>query len=73
MLLYILRSDLERRMYCDMMVPWRVLKGGHLATTQCAKDAESNRRRMVEEELRESSERAFQAYGEPLETVTLFQ
>ena len=28
---------------------------------------------MVEEELWKSLERAFQAYGEPLETVTLFK
>ena len=27
----------------------------------------------MEEELRESSERAFQAYGEPLKTATLFK
>ena len=29
--------------------------------------------RLVEEELRESSERAFQAYGEPLETLMSFK
>ena len=28
---------------------------------------------MAEEELRDSLERAFQAYGEPLETVTSFK
>ena len=42
----------------------------HLATDQCAKVAERKRRRLAEEELQEISERAFQAYKEPLETVT---
>ena len=54
-----------------MLLPWITLNGRHLTTTQCAKGEESKRRRLAEEELRESLERAFQAYGEPLYTVTL--
>ena len=34
---------------------------------------EQKRRRLAEEEIRESSERAFQAYGAPLENVTSFK
>ena len=57
---------------CDMLVPWRALKGSHLATTQCARGSERKRRRLAEEELRERSESSFQAYGEPLEILTAF-
>ena len=56
-----------------MLVPWRALNRRHLATAQCAKGAERKRRRFAEEELWEILERAFQAYGESLETVTLFK
>ena len=35
--------------------------------------AERERRRLAEEELRESTERAFRSYGEPLEHVTAFR
>ena len=54
---------------CDMLVPWRALKGGHHATVQCTKGPELKRCRMVEAELREITERAFGAYGKPLENV----
>ena len=36
---------------------------------QCARGAEQKRRRLAEAELRETLERAFEAYGEPLENV----
>ena len=42
----------------------------HLTTTQCAKGEERKRWRLMEEEMRESTERTFQAYEKPLETVT---
>ena len=58
---------------CDILVPWRSLNGRHLATAQCAKGAEQKRRRLAEEELQESSEWAFQAYGEPLNNVMAFK
>ena len=59
--------------WCDMLVTWCTLNGRHIATAQCAKGAEKKNRRLAEEELQESSERAFQTYGEPLETVTFFK
>ena len=57
---------------CNILVPWRVINRRHLTTAQCAKGAESKRRRLSEEELRDSTERAFQDSEKPLETVTLF-
>ena len=58
---------------CDMIVPWRALNRKHLAKAQCAKGVEGKRIQMAEENLRESLERDFQAYMEPLETVILFK
>ena len=58
---------------CDMMVPRQALNGRHPATAHCARGAEQKRRRLAEEELRESSERAFETYGEPLEITTAFR
>ena len=55
---------------CNMLVPLRAMNGRHLAIAQFAKGEERKRRRLADEELRESSERYFQAYRELLETVT---
>ena len=58
---------------CYMMVSWRALTGRHHATAMCKKGAERKRRRMTEAELRDSTERDFEAYGKPLETVWTFK
>ena len=58
---------------CDMLVPWRTLNRRHPATAQCTRGADCKRRKLVEEELRESTERAFEAYGDPLENMTEFK
>ena len=58
---------------CDMLIPRRELNCRHPATAQCARRAERKRRWLAEAELRESSERAFEAYREPLENVTVFR
>ena len=58
---------------CNMLVPWHTLNGRHPATLQCNMGAERKRRRLAEEELRETTERAFQDYREPLENVTAFR
>ena len=58
---------------CDMLVYWSDLNRKHLATAQFARGEERKRRRLEEEELWESSERAFQAYGELLDNVTVFK
>ena len=58
---------------CDMLVPWHTLNGRHHATAQCARGEERNMRLLAEEELRESTERAFEAYSALLENVTAFK
>ena len=42
-------------------------------TAQCLKGAESKRRRLAEAETQENSERVFEAYGAPIESVTEFK
>ena len=56
-----------------MLIPRRALNGRHPATDQCARGAKRKRRRLAEAELRESLERAFEAYGDPLENMTAFR
>ena len=56
-----------------MLVPWQALNSRHHATAMCKKGAERKRRRIAEAELRDSTERAFEAYGKPLETVATFK
>ena len=56
-----------------MLVPWRTLNRQQISTAQCAKGADRNCRRLAEEEMRESAERAYQAYRRPLERVTSFK
>ena len=57
---------------CDMQVPRKALNGLHLGTAQCAKGAERKRRRLAKTETRENLERAFHAYGKPMEDVSEF-
>ena len=56
-----------------MLVPRRALNRRHPTTEQCAGGKEQKRRRLAEAELRESTERAFEAYREPLENVPAFK
>ena len=58
---------------CDMLVPRQALNGRHPVTAQCARGEEWKRRRFEEAEARESSERAFEAYGKPLKNVLTFR
>ena len=53
--------------------PRRALNGRHPATAQCARGAERKRRWPAEADLRESLERAFEEYREPLENVRAFR
>ena len=57
---------------CNMIVPWRALNGRHPGTAQFNKGAERKRRRLAEVETRESKERAFEAYREPIKNVSAF-
>ena len=56
-----------------MMLLWCALNRRHLATAQCAKGLERKSWRLAEEYLRESMERAFQAYVKPPDTITSFK
>ena len=58
---------------CDMLFPWRALNSKHPATDQCARGAEQKRLRLGETDQRESLERVFEAYGDPLKNVTTFK
>ena len=63
---------LPRCKNCDMLVPWRALNGRHKDTAMCRNGSERKRRRLAEAEIRESTEMAFEAYGEQLESVPRF-
>ena len=52
---------------CKMLVTWLALNGRGLDTAQCVYGVEWKHRRLKEEE------RAFQAYGKPMETITSFK
>ena len=56
-----------------MLVPWRSLNGRHKSTAVCRSESERKRRRLVETEIRESTEMAFEVYGEQLKTVPSFK
>ena len=56
-----------------MLIPRRALNGRHPTTAQCASRAERKRRRLEEADTRESSERAFEAYGEPIKNILSFR
>ena len=56
-----------------MQVPQRELTWRLPGTTQCDKGAERKRRRLVEMEARDNSERDFEAYGAPIESVPEFK
>ena len=48
---------------CDILLPWSTLNWRHLSTAQCTRGEERKIIRLAEEDLQESLERAFQAYG----------
>ena len=54
------------------MVPWRALNGRHKDTAMCKRGGERKRRRLAEAEIRESTEMAFESYGEQLESAPRF-
>ena len=58
---------------CDMLVLWRSLDGRHKITDMRRSGAERKRRRLAEAELRESTEMAFEVYGEQLQVVPSFK
>ena len=55
-----------------MFVPWRALNGRHKNTEMCRSGAERKRWRMAEAEIRESTEMAFEVYGQQIQSVPWF-
>ena len=49
---------------CNMFVPWWALNSRHKSTMMCKRGAERKRRRLAEAEIRESTEMAFEIYGQ---------
>ena len=58
---------------CDLQVSRKAINGLHLGTSQCRTGTEPKRRRLVEVEMRVTSEREFHAYGEQMRAVTEFK
>ena len=54
---------------CYMLVPWRALNGRHKNTAMCKSGVERKRWRLAEAEIRDSTEMAFDVYGEQIELV----
>ena len=48
---------------CDLQVSRKALNGRHLETSQCRTGTEQKRQRLAEAEMRDTSEKAFHAYG----------
>ena len=59
--------------YFYILVPCKPLNRLNLTTTQCANRTEKKRWRLAADEMTESTSRAFQDYGRPVETVALFK
>ena len=59
--------------HCDMLLLWVALNFRHSITIQCTKGIERKRRRLAVEKIRARTERAFQVYGRPLNSVPLFK
>ena len=58
---------------CDMLVPRQALNSRHYVMAQCVRGAERKSWRLAEAETRESSERAFEAYREPINVFSTFR
>ena len=58
---------------CDMFVPWRALNVRHKSTDMCRSGADRKRRRLAETEVRYSTEKAFEVYGQQIQSVPRFK
>ena len=58
---------------CDLQISRTALNGRHLGTSQCRTGTERKRRRLVEAEMRATSEKAFHAYGIQIRVVKEFK
>ena len=57
---------------CDLQVSRKALNGRHMGTSQCRTGTERKIIGLAEAEMQENSERAFHAYGKPMEAVSEF-
>ena len=58
---------------CDLQVSRKALNERYLETNQCKKGAERNQRRLAAAEVKNTSEKAFHAYGDKMRAVTEFR
>ena len=58
---------------CDMFVPWRDLNGRHNSTEMCRNGADRKRRRLLEAEVRDSTDMVFEVYGQQIQAVPRFK
>ena len=58
---------------CYKMLPFKALNGKQTTTAHCAKGVDKKRCSLVVDDTRDRTERAFQAYGRSLESVTSFK
>lgn len=58
---------------CDLQIPWETFNGTtHRHTAMCAAGADRKKRRIAAEAARRARETEFYAYGQPLQSVDLF-
>ena len=58
---------------CEMLVTWNSLNGQHVTTAQCDKGVERKMCWLSIDEIRDSTEQAFQSYSRPIKTVASFK
>ena len=58
---------------CDMFVTWRALNGRHKSTEMCRSAADRKRRRLADTEVRYSTEKDFEVYGQQIQSVPRFK
>ena len=56
-----------------MLVTWNSLNGQHVTTAQCDKGVERKMCWLSIDEIRDSTEQAFQSYSRPIKTVASFK
>ena len=56
-----------------MFVPWLALNGRHKSTEMCRSRADRKQRRLAKAEVRDSTEMAFEVYGQHIQSVPRFK
>ena len=58
---------------CDIFVPWRALNGRHKSKEMCRSRVDRKRRGLADAEVRDSTEMAFEVYGQQIQSVPRFK